>query len=184
MQNINKQTDRLTSLINDLLNTSKIQAGKLLLEKKAFNLSELVAKTVVDFQYVTETHQIIKEGEMKEQVFGDQSRIEQVLANLITNAVKYSPKADKVIVRVRTDKKNAIVSVQDFGFGIEKRDQAKVFERFYRTNDKEEMSVAGFGLGLYISAEIIKGHHGKIWVESAKGKGSTFYFTLPLKKEV
>ncbi len=183
IQNINKQTDRLTSLINDLLNTSKIQAGKLVLEKKKFDLDAVVAKAIVDFQYATETHQIIKEGEIKEQVYGDQSRIEQVLVNLITNAIKYSPNADKVIVRLATDKKNAIVSVQDFGFGITKKDQEKVFERFYRTGDKKEMNVAGFGLGLYIAAEIVKGHYGKIWVESTKGKGSTFYFTLPLKKK-
>lgn len=183
IQNINKQADRLTDLINDLLNTSKIQAGKLVLEKKKFDLNAVVRKAVVDFQFTTDTHQVIKEGEIKEKVFGDQSRIEQVLANLITNAIKYSPKADKVIVRLETNKTNAIVSVQDFGFGIAKRDQVKVFDSFYRTGDKEEKNVAGFGLGLFIAAEIIKGHHGKIWVESAKGKGSTFYFTLPFKSE-
>lgn len=184
IQNINEQTDRLTSLINDLLNTSKIQAGKLVLKKKRFDLNAVVTKAVIDFQYATETHQIIKEGEIKEDVYGDQSRIEQVLANLITNAIKYSAKADKVIVRVGTANNNAFVSVQDFGFGINKHDQAKVFERFYRTGDKEEMNIAGFGLGLYIAAEIIKGHNGKIWVESTKGKGSTFYFTLPIKQKI
>lgn len=180
IQNINKQSDRLTSLVNDLLNTSTIQAGKLVLKKKKFDLNTIVTKAVVDFQFTTETHQIIKEGEIKEWVFGDQSRIEQVLSNLITNALKYSPKADKVIVRIGCDKDKAFVSVQDLGFGITKKDQSRIFERFYRTNDKKEMNVAGFGLGLYISAEIIKGHHGKIWVESTKGKGTTFYFTLPL----
>lgn len=182
IQNINQQTDRLTNLVNDLLNTSKIQAGKLVLEKDRFDLNAIVAKAIIDFQYSTETHQIIKEGEIKEQVFGDQSRIEQVLSNLITNAIKYSPNADKVIVRLATDKENAIVSVQDFGFGITKKEQAKVFERFYRTRDKKDMNVAGFGLGLFIAAEIVKGHYGKIWVESTKDKGSTFFFTLPLKK--
>lgn len=182
IQNINQQTDRLTSLINDLLNTSKIQAGKLVLDKKRFDLDALLTKTISDFQNVTETHQIIKEGRIKEQVLGDPSRIEQVVSNLITNAIKYSPSADKVIVRVGTDKRNAIVSVQDFGFGITKKDQARIFERFYRTGNKEEMNVAGFGLGLYIAAGIVNAHHGKIWVESTKGKGSTFYFTLPSKK--
>ncbi len=183
IQNINQQTDRLTSLVNDLLNTSKIQAGKLVLTKKSFDLNAVVKKAVVDFQFATDTHHIVKEGEIKDQVFGDQSRIEEVLTNLITNAIKYSPKAVKVVVRVGTDKNNAIVCVQDFGFGISKKDQAKVFERFYRTGDKDEMNVAGFGLGLYISAEIVKGHHGKIWIESTKGKGSKFYFTLPLNEK-
>jgi two-component system CheB/CheR fusion protein len=180
VQNINKQTDRLTNLINDLLNTSKIQAGKLVLEKKKFDLNKIVTKAVIDFQYATETHKIIKEGKIEEGLNGDQSRIEQVLANLITNAIKYSPKADKIIVRIGTDKKNAIVSVQDFGFGIAKKDQAYVFERFYRTDNREKTDVAGFGLGLYISAEIIKSHGGKIWLESMKDKGTIFYFTLPL----
>lgn len=191
IQNINTQTDRLTNLINDLLNANKIQAGKLVLEKKKFDLNAMVSKIVLDFKYVTETHQIIKQEEVSLYTLGDQSRIEQVLINLLTNAIKYSPKIDeqnslsvkkKVIVLVKNDNKNIVVSIQDFGFGIEKRDQLKIFERFYRTGDKEEMNVAGFGLGLYIAAEIIKGHHGKIWVESIKGKGSTFYFTLPIAK--
>lgn len=188
IQNINKLTDRLTGLINDLLNTSKIQAGKLVLQKTKFDLDAVVTKTVADIQFTTKTHQIIKEGEIKEQIYGDQSRIEEVITNIITNAVKYSPNADKVIVRLGTDKKNAVVSVQDFGFGIDKQDQAKLFERFYRTNDKDKMKISGFGLGLYIASEIVKAHNGKIWVESTKGKavpagrqGSTFYFTLPLK---
>jgi len=181
IKNINTQADRLTNLINDLLHTSKIQAGKLILEKKKFDLNALVSKIVIDFQYATETHQIIKEGEIKEQIYGDEGRIEQVLSNLITNAIKYSPKADKLIVRVASDKQNAVVSVQDFGFGIAKHDQAKIFGRFYRTADKEKGNVIGFGLGLYIASEIIKRHGGKIWVESTKGKGSTFSFTLPLK---
>lgn len=182
IQNINKQTDRLTSLINDLLNTSRIQAGKLVLQKKKFDLEAVVTKAVVDFQFATETHQIIKEGEIKEKVYGDPNRIEEVLTNLITNAIKYSPEADTVIVKLGTDKQHAIVSVQDFGFGIDKREQAKVFERYYRTIDKQEMNVTGFGLGLYIAAEVVKAHRGKIWVESTKGKGSTFTFTMPLKK--
>ncbi len=182
IQNINKQTDRLTNLINDLLNTSKIQAGKLVMVKKKFDLNAVVSKTITDFQFLTETHQIIKEGELQQEVYGDQSRIEQVLTNLITNAIKYSPNAYKVVVRVGSDEKNATLSVQDFGFGIAKSDQAKVFERFYRTSDKEEMNVSGFGLGLYIAAEIIKGHSGKIWIESTTDKGSTFYFTLPMAK--
>lgn len=181
IENINKQTDRLTRLINDLLNTSRIQAGKLVLHKNNFDLDALVTKAVVDFQFATDSHQIIKEGELKELVNGDQNRIEEVLNNLITNAIKYSPEADKVIVRLGIDKNKAIVSVQDFGFGIDKSDQEKIFERFYRSNNKQEVSVAGFGLGLYIAAEVVKAHHGKIWLESIKGKGSTFYFTLPLK---
>lgn len=180
IQNINKQTDRLTELINDLLNTNKIQAGKLKFQKEGFDLNTLVAKIILDFQHSTETHQFVKEGEINRQVYGDPGRVEQVLANLLTNAIKYSPKANKVIIRIESDKTNAIVSVQDFGIGVAKRDQAKIFERFYRTNEKDGLKLGGFGLGLYIASEIIKGHNGKIWVESVKGKGSKFYFTLPI----
>jgi len=182
VQNICKQTDRLTNLINDLLDTSKIQAGKLTLEKKRFDLQALVSKTIEDLQQVTESHRIIKEGEIRELVYGDQSRVEQVLVNLITNAVKYSPKANSVTVMLASDTENAIVSIRDTGFGIAEKDQDKVFERFFRAADKREKNVAGFGLGLYIAAEIVKGHGGKLWVDSTLGKGSTFHFTLPLMK--
>lgn len=181
IQNINKQTDRLTILINDLLNTSKIQAGKFALQKRNFDLDAVITKAVNDSQIATKTHRIIKKGQIKVQVYGDQSRIEEVLTNLIANAIKYSPKADRVIVQLGINKNDAIVTVQDFGFGIEKGEQSKVFERFYRTNDKQVMNASGFGLGLYIAAEIVKAHKGKIWVESIKDQGSTFYFTIPLK---
>ncbi|MDQ3239708.1 MAG: PAS domain-containing sensor histidine kinase [bacterium] len=182
INNVHIQIDRLTSLIEDLLNVNRIEAGKLVFNKKNFDLNKLIKKIVVDFQYTTETHQIAREGVIKEEVYADQSRVEQVLSNLIANAIKYSPKGDKVIVRVDSYKKNIIVSVKDFGFGIDRHDQVRIFDRFYRTKDKEEMNVSGFGLGLYISAEIIKRHRGRIWVESTKGKGSTFYFTLPIKE--
>ncbi|MBA3723572.1 MAG: PAS domain-containing sensor histidine kinase [Candidatus Levybacteria bacterium] len=183
LNNINSQADRLTNIINDLLDVNKIEAGKLELHKKKFDLDALVKKVVVDFQYTVDTHSIIKAGKINELVYGDESGIEQVLANLITNAIKYSPKADKVVLNILTDKRNAIVRVQDFGFGIAKNDQERIFERFYRTSDKEKNNVSGFGLGLYISSEIIKRHHGKLWVESMTGEGSTFIFLLPLKSQ-
>lgn len=178
---INAQADRLSNLISDLLNTSKIQAGKLVLEKRYFDLDALITKIVGDFQFVTETHQIMKEGVLSKNVYGDQSRIEEVLTNLITNAIKYSPNADKVIIQVNSDNHEALVRVQDFGSGIEKKDQVKIFDRFFRARRKADM--VGFGLGLYIAAEIIKEHNGRIWVESKHGKGSTFSFTLPLERK-
>jgi two-component system CheB/CheR fusion protein len=181
LSNINSQADRLTNLINDLLNVSKIGAGKFSLDKKLFDLDKLVKKVVVDFQYTVDSHSIVKKGDIKELVYGDESRIEQVLSNLIANAIKYSPQENKVIINLQSDKQNAIIRVQDFGFGIAKKEQRRVFERFYRTSDKEKNSISGFGLGLYISSAIIKRHNGKIWVDSTKGKGSTFSFSVPLK---
>lgn len=180
IQNIKIQTDRLKGLIDDLLNVSKIDSGKLEIRFKPFDLNILVNKIIVDFQFTTNSHEIIKEGHITGKVLGDEHRIEQVIVNLLTNAIKYSPNAKKVVVHLSSDGKSATVAVEDFGFGIEKKDQDYVFERFYRTQDKEEGKVTGFGLGLYIASQIIKHHKGRIWLTSEKGKGSIFSFSLPL----
>lgn len=184
LENINSQTDKVTKLINDLLNVSNIEEGKLVLNKEKFSIDELLSKTISDMQYTTDSHKIIKEGSIKKPVYGDADRLSQVLSNLLTNALKYSPRADKVVVQLSENKNYAKISVKDFGPGIEKEDQQKIFERFYRTKDHEDKNIAGFGLGLYISAEIIKRHHGEISVKSIKGKGSIFSFTVPLYKNV
>ncbi|HVA96321.1 MAG TPA: PAS domain-containing sensor histidine kinase [Candidatus Acidoferrales bacterium] len=180
LKNIKKQTDRLNGLINDLLNVSRLESGKLEFHFREFDLNALVQRVVVDFQYTTDTHVITKIGSIQRNVLGDENRIDEVLVNLLTNAVKYSPVADKIMIKLSNDKKFATVTVQDFGYGISKKDLPHIFERFYRTKDKDEGKVAGFGLGLYICAQIIKRHKGKIWVESRKGKGSRFSFSLPL----
>lgn len=104
-----------------------------------------------------------------------------MLVNLITNAIKYSPDADRVVVITSQDKKYITVSVQDFGLGTSKDEQAHIFDRFFRVKGKKENDISGLGLGLYISYEIITQHKGKIWVESKEGEGSTFYFALPVK---
>jgi len=180
LNNIKVQTNRLVNLIDDLLNVSRIDSGKLELHVKEFDLNTLINKIIVDFQYTTDTHEIVKDGDVQLNVICDENRIEQVLVNLLTNAIKYSPTANKVIIHPFLSKRHAIVAVQDFGLGITKKDQPHIFERFYRTQDKEEGKVSGFGLGLYIANEIIKKHKGKIWVESEKGKGSTFFMSLPV----
>jgi len=156
------------------------------LNKERFDLDTLVERTVNAMQASTPQHTIVKEGRLQQRVVADASRIEQVLINLLTNAAKYSPDGKKVIVHVSERTGEAIVSVQDFGMGIAKKDHNTIFERFYRgtgMNDFEKSEkTKGFGLGLYISAEIIRKHDGKIWVESVPDKGSTFYFTLPLSQ--
>lgn len=180
IRNIDEQANRLTTLVDDLLNVSKLESGTVTFHKKPFNLNNLITKVIGDMQLSTNNHKIIKEGKIADKVTGDEGRIEQVLTNLLTNAVKYSPYADKVIVKVSKNRNEALVSVQDFGVGISKKDQSRVFDRFYRTDDKAGNGISGFGLGLYIASEIIKRHKGKIWVESRKGIGSTFCFTLPI----
>jgi signal transduction histidine kinase len=190
VENINKQTDKLTLLINDLLDVSKIQAGKLAYNRKEFDFDSVLKKIIVDFQYTTETHEIINEGQTRKKVIGDADRIAQVLINLLSNAIKYSPESDKVIVRSTANNGMITVSIQDFGIGIPKEKQSRIFDRFYRVSESDN-GKTGFGLGLYISSEIIRRHNGRIWVESpshapTKGKGqatggSTFYFSLPVK---
>ncbi len=115
-------------------------------------------------------------------VYGDHDRLGQVLNNFITNAIKYSPQSDKIIVKTVVDKNNLTLRVQDFGLGLSKDDQAKVFERFYRVSGADQNTYPGLGLGLYISSEIIKRHNGRVWVESKKTQGSTFCFSLPMTK--
>lgn len=174
------QIERLTQLMASFTNVYKIQNGKLELEKRSFDIDELIGEVVADFQFTTKSHAIKHKTGIKTVVCADYERITQVLVNLISNAVKYSPGAKKVIVTLRQDETKVIVSVQDFGLGIGRAEQAKVFDRFYRVRGKRDKNIPGLGLGLYISSEIIKRHKGKIWVESVEGKGSTFYFSLPV----
>jgi PAS domain S-box-containing protein len=179
---MDKQLNKLTKLINDLLDISKMRQGKLDYREEPFDLDALSQEIVENLQAGTSTHQLLIEGRTEAQVYGDRDRIGQVLINLLTNAIKYSPKADTVIVRVSKDHENAIVSVQDFGIGIAAAHHKQIFERFYQVTDPEEKTYPGLGMGLYICAEIIERHHGRIWVESRKDQGSTFSFTLPLRE--
>jgi signal transduction histidine kinase len=181
LENVNAQADKLTYLINDLLNISHIEAGKFELKFNKFNFNKLLKRTIENIQYTTNTHKIIAEGTIASDITADESKIEQVLSNLLTNAIKYSPKANKVKVSVTKQNKHLLVSVQDFGEGISNSNLEKIFDRYYRVKNKQGGNISGFGLGLYISAEIIRRHKGTLNVESALGKGSTFYFILPLK---
>jgi len=113
-------------------------------------------------------------------VHADRGRIGQVLINLLTNAIKYSPDDCEIFVESNLDHNDVIISVKDTGIGISKEDQEKIFERFYRVEGKNEKTYPGFGIGLFIASEIIHRHSGKIGVESVLGQGSSFYFSLPV----
>jgi signal transduction histidine kinase len=177
-------TNKLQDLIYDLLDVSKIQAGQLQLDIKEFDIDKLIDECIHEVQISTSAHNIIKEGGMVNSViFADRNRIEQVVLNLLSNAVKYSPKGGRIIVHASRTNSKIIVSVKDFGIGLPMSELEKIFDRFYRSKQKES-GAAGFGLGLYICAQIIKRHNGKIWVESEAGNGSTFYFELPIKAEL
>lgn len=130
-------------------------------------------------QPTTSKHRIRIEGKIDQPVRGDKDRISQVLINLLTNAIKYSPHADTIIIRVTAARDAAVVSVQDFGIGIEKEHLNHIFDRFYRVSDPQEKTYPGLGIGLYIAHEIIKRHGGALTVESEKGQGSDYFVEKP-----
>lgn len=181
IQKMNSQMERLTQLMASFVSVYKIQTGKLELHKSNFDINELITDVVSDFKFTTKTHTITNKHASRITVYADKDRITQVLVNLISNAIKYSPNADKVVISSTKDTKRVLVSIQDFGLGIPKTEQHKIFDRFFRVKGKREKGISGLGLGLYISYEIIHQHKGEIWVESSQGVGSTFYFSVPLK---
>jgi PAS domain S-box-containing protein len=177
------QLSRLTKLVGDLLDVSKMQAGKLTFDIEPLELDALVLETVENVQAAISAHQISIAGRTHGCILGDKDRLGQVFINMLTNAVKYSPKAEKVVVHLSGDRQQVVVSVQDFGIGIDAAHHQKIFEKFYQVTDPEERTYPGLGMGLYISSEIVERHHGRMWVESRKGEGSIFSVALPLVQE-
>lgn len=176
---MDNQLNRLNNLIGDLLEVTKINTGRLEFKHSPFIFNAMVEEVVEDVQHTALKHQIIKELNCTRQITGDRERIYQVVTNMLTNAIKYSPDADQIVVYTMDDGEDVKFCVQDFGIGINENQKDKVFEQFYRVSGNKEHTFPGLGLGLYISAEIIKHLNGKIWVESTEGKGSTFCFILP-----
>ena len=176
------QIDKLSALISDLLDVSKIEAGKLPFSYTGFSLTQLVDEVVDLMQYSTKTHNLTVCIDAESlMVYADRQRIEQVIINLISNAIKYSPDASQVNISVSEQNDKAVVTVQDFGMGINADQQERIFSRFYRVDDLAA-HISGLGIGLYISHEIISRHKGELTVESEPGKGSTFKFVIPLKQ--
>lgn len=175
-----EQLNRLTDLVSDLLDLSKIQAGKLELNKQKLDLNQIIHDTIEEIQATTD-HVITSTGVLNKELYGDKDRLSQVLINLLTNAIKYSPNANKVYVNVNDTDNKVTIAIRDFGIGISKSQQKRIFDRFYRAEGTSEKTFPGLGIGLYISSEIVRRHGGTIWVESIKKKGSTFAFTLPYK---
>lgn len=174
-----KQMDRLGRLIEDLLDVSRINAGKMIYNKEAFDFNQMLADMVEATQQTEAHHRIELQTNCEITYHGDQHRIEQVILNLLNNAIKYSPGKDHIIVRCELDEQNIIVSVQDFGIGIAEEHLRGLFDRFYRV-DNSSARFQGLGLGLFIASDIVKRHGGSFWIESQPGEGSTFFFLLPL----
>jgi signal transduction histidine kinase len=183
LHKMDTQLNKLTSLIGDLLDVTKIESGKLQLHFSSFDYNQLVKEIVEETQRTTMNHTITCDLSPTLSLTADRDRIGQVLTNLLTNAIKYSPRAETIVVKtVRQDEK-VITSVQDFGIGIPPEKQQHIFERFYRVEGEAQNTYAGLGLGLYISAEFIRRHGGTIWVEGQEGAGTTFSFALPLSRQ-
>jgi len=176
----NDSINKPQNLINDLLDVSKIQSGKLEFPVAQFNLSHLVKEAVASCEYMYPEHHFKMEMEKNIFVKGNADRVEQVLMNLISNAIKYSPDNKDVIIKLFRQNGSVVLSVTDFGIGLSDDQRKLIFDRFYRVNASKYIS-AGLGVGLYISSEIIKAHHGRLHVDSKLGKGSTFSFELPVR---
>lgn len=173
------QVGKLTQLINDLLNVSQLRRGKLNFAMEKFDLNQVLKETIEQAQQISKAHQIILKGKIDKKLYGDKNRISQVIMNLLTNAIKYSPAAEKISLHVGSKEDAVVIRVEDNGIGIEKEHQKKIFDQYYRVTSFEEQTYPGLGMGLFIAAEIVKRHGGKIWVEGEKGKGSTFSVSLP-----
>ena len=177
------QIRKLDNLIVDLLDLSKIESGKLKFNKKLFLFEETLSSAVEMIRQTYPDYQIIRRGAADIQLYGDETRIEQVIINYLTNAVKYSPENKEIHIDTSIDVDGRLlVRVKDFGIGISKENQSHIFSKFYRVEEAANR-FQGLGIGLYICAEIIRRHEGEYGVESELGRGSAFYFSVPVSRE-
>ena len=180
LDKMNKQIDKLTHLIGDLLDVSKANAGELNFYFEKIDLNELIKEVTGIMQLTSPKHKIEVQLSDTRIIEGDKNRLGQVITNLLSNAIKYSPDANKIIVSSVSTKNDVKICVQDFGIGIPLSEQSKLFKRFFRVTNN---TFPGLGLGLYICNEIIKRHSGTMDFKSEDGKGSVFCFTLPVSAE-
>ena len=181
LKSIDNSPDRLAKLVDNLLDSSRLEAGLLKLEKTSTSISRLLKQAVAEANIRANRHNIvIKPIKRLPRINIDAKRIRQVLDNLLDNAVKYAPPGTEVLVSARRAGRKLIVSVTDQGPGIPADEFTKVFDRMYRIEQRLTSGVEGIGLGLSICQRLVEAHGGRIWIESEIGKGSAFHFTLPL----
>ncbi len=177
------QVDKLTGLVDDFLDVTRITAGKLQFREEYFDFDALVNEIIEELQPTTDHHKICREGTTNQTIWGDRMRIGQVITNFLSNAIKYAPETDRILIKTSSDGSFVALSVQDFGPGIPKELQNHVFSPFYRLEDAYHKAIPGLGLGLHIAAEIIRRQEGQIWLESEEGHGATFSFILPVDRK-
>ncbi|GHO60701.1 hypothetical protein KSB_91760 [Ktedonobacter robiniae] len=179
LSSMQTQINKLTRLVEDLLDVSKIQAGRLEYRQESVDLDALLREIVDTMQQTNPSHTILVRGTVQAILLGDQDRLGQVFTNLLSNAIKYAPGAETVEVDLSASEETITIRIRDHGLGIPREQRDKIFDRFYRVTDPKQKAIPGLGMGLYIVAEIVKHHGGTITVESEPGKGSTFQVTLP-----
>ena len=180
LQKANGQITKMTSMINGFLNISRLESGKIHIEHQVFDLALLIKESEEESLATITSHTLIYEPVETTFVNADRDKIGQVIHNLISNAVKYSPQGSIINIACVTVNGLANITVKDHGMGIKPEDIDKIFDRYYRVDGDHMFSISGFGIGLYLCAEIIHRHHGEVWAESEFGEGSTFGFSLPL----
>jgi len=168
-------------MVNGFLNIARLESGKIMMDIAPVDLAELVSVAVEENVNMVATHQIKAHYNGVLLIDADADKLSQVINNLISNAIKYSPNETEIFIECYSEGTNAVFKITDHGMGISPNDLPKLFDRFYRVENLKTATVAGFGIGLYLSAEIIQRHHGRIWAESELGKGASFYFSVPLK---
>jgi PAS domain S-box-containing protein len=180
---VDTQLEKLSHLITDLLDVSRLEKRASLLDKSTFSYPEMIKEVVGELR-LAHPHRLIELEMIKRcRIHADKVRLARVLSNIVGNALKYSPESRTVTVTVRIEKGMVVTAVEDHGLGIHEDKLDQIFDRFYRITSKQRETYPGLGLGLYISKQIINLHGGSIWATSSPGKGSVFTFTLPLKTE-
>ena len=169
---------RLSKMIADLYDATKVGSGSLQLEKAVFNFEEMINEAVDTVKGLQPFYNITLKGHANINVLGDRYRLIQVVTNYLSNGIKYSEGNSEVVLNMHYGDKNITVSVKDAGLGIRKDQLPYIFNRFYRAEKTKNLE--GMGLGLYLCSQIIKAHNGRVWAESEEGKGSTFYFSIPI----
>lgn len=186
---IDQECDRLRRLIDDLLNTARIESGESLRPNYTrFDIMPLLEKAVlIQKQATTGKHDITLEiqNELPSSIIGDEDKIDQILTNLLNNAIKYSPNGGAITVRAKNEGETILIGIEDHGLGIPKDHLTKVFERFHRVNNEDNRKIYGTGLGLYLVQHLVEQVHlGSVWVESELGVGSTFWVRIPVNLDI
>jgi K+-sensing histidine kinase KdpD len=186
LHGIDEETDRLEHIVNNLLDLSRLEQKRLTLDRSTTDIGQLIRSVVESMQPQIQPDLQVEFDSPPQLLMAnvDPKHVEQVLRNLLTNAIKYSPDGGTITIEVEQNKKELIVQFKDQGIGIPAADLKKIFERFYRVDNDITRDVSGAGLGLAISRELVEAHGGRMWAESEWGTGSTFYFTLPTKEGI